>query len=70
MLDPSIREQLTTHFSSLSSKLTFALFASEHPKQAELRELLSDVVSTSPKLGLAEIPEQVTGVCFDLLLRS
>ncbi len=67
MLDPSIREQLTTHFSSLSSKLTFALFASEHPKQAELRELLSDVVSTSPKLGLAEIPEQVTGVCFDLL---
>jgi alkyl hydroperoxide reductase subunit F len=67
MLDQGIREQLTTHFATLSSSLTLALYRSEHPKQDELRELLTDLASCSPKLSLADVAETVTGVQFDLL---
>jgi alkyl hydroperoxide reductase subunit F len=67
MLDQGIKDQLEAHFATLSSDLTLALYASKHPKQAELRELLSDVASCSGKITLRDDPERVTGVQFDLL---
>jgi alkyl hydroperoxide reductase subunit F len=67
MLDQGIKDQLQTHFATLSSHLTLALFSSTHAKQAELRELLGDVASCSDKIALVDRPEQVDGVQFDLL---
>jgi len=67
MLDQSIQEQLRSHFATLSSSLTMALFKSDHPKQAELRELLADVAACSDKLALTEVVGSVTGVQFDIL---
>jgi alkyl hydroperoxide reductase subunit F len=67
MLDQSIKDQLTTHFAALSSSLTLALFRSDHPKQAELRELLADVAACSPKITLGEVAATVEGVQFDIL---
>ncbi len=40
MLDQGIKDQLKTHFATLSSSLTLALYRSKSPKQDELRELL------------------------------
>jgi alkyl hydroperoxide reductase subunit F len=67
MLDQGIKDQLHTHFATLSSDLTLSLFASTHAKQAELRELLADVASCSDKITLVDRPEVVDGVQFDLL---
>ena len=67
MLDQSIRDQLTTHFSGLSSSLSFALYQSEHPKQNELRQLLTEVAACGEKLALVEVDETIAGVRFDLL---
>ena len=67
MLDQGIKDQLQTHFATLSSRLTLALFASTHAKQQELRELLADVASCSDKITLVDRPEPVDGVQFDLL---
>jgi len=67
MLDQGIKDQLTTHFATLSSSLTLSLFAGDSPKQQELRELLADVASCSPKIALVEVAEAVPGVQFDIL---
>ncbi len=67
MLDQGIKDQLTTHFATLSSSLTLALYHGTNPKQPELRELLAEVASCSDKIILAELPEDVTGVQFDVL---
>jgi NADH-dependent peroxiredoxin subunit F len=67
MLDQSIKDQLATHFATLSTSLTLALFRSDHPKQAELRELLADLAACGDKLGLTEVAETVAGVQFDIL---
>jgi alkyl hydroperoxide reductase subunit F len=67
MLDQGIREQLTTHFATLSSSLTLALYAGDHPKREELRELLADVAGCSEKITLVEVDETVPGVQFDVL---
>ena len=67
MLDQGIREQLTSHFATLSSSLTLALYAGDHPKREELRELLADVAGCSEKITLVEVDEAVPGVQFDVL---
>jgi alkyl hydroperoxide reductase subunit F len=67
MLDQTILDQLQAHFSSLSTDIAFSLYESQNPKQAELRELLSDLVSCSSKLSLTLNSEAVSGVAFDLL---
>ena len=67
MLDQGIKDQLATHFATLTSSLTLALYAGDGPKQAELRELLADVASSSGKLNLKEVGEGVAGVQFDIL---
>jgi alkyl hydroperoxide reductase subunit F len=67
MLDPSIKDQLKTHFATLTSSLTLALYRSINPKQAEVRELLAEVASCSDKITLSEVAEEVSGVQFDIL---
>src|SRR5450759_657311 len=67
MLDQGIKDQLSTHFATLSSSLTLALSRGDHSKQDELRELLADVASCSDKLTLDDVAEPVTGVQFDIL---
>jgi len=67
VLDQAILEQLTGHFSTLSSQITLALSPSQHQKQSELRTLLSALVSTSPKLVLREQGPEVREVRFDIL---
>lgn len=66
MLDSSIKDQLRDHFAKLSSRLSLMLFASDHPKQAELKDLLAEVASCSDKIALVELPERVPGVQFDI----
>jgi alkyl hydroperoxide reductase subunit F len=67
MLEQAIKDQLRTHFADLSATVTLALFPSEHPKQAELRELLEDVASCGDKVLLTEVAETVATVQFDVL---
>ena len=67
MLDQGIKDQLKTHFATLSSSLTLALFRSASPKQDELRELLAEVASCSDKIAFSELADVVTGVQFDIL---
>jgi alkyl hydroperoxide reductase subunit F len=66
MLDPDIKAQLQTHFASLAANISFAVFASDHEKQSELKELLGDVASCSDKLRVTELTETVQGIQFDL----
>jgi alkyl hydroperoxide reductase subunit F len=67
MLDSAIVEQLKTHFASLEGSYTFVLSPSQHPKQAELRELLTALVEVSPKLELREEGQPTNEVRFELL---
>jgi alkyl hydroperoxide reductase subunit F len=67
MLDQGIKDQLKTHFATLSSSLTLALYRSANPKQDELRELLVEVASCSDKIAFGELADEVTGVQFDIL---
>lgn len=67
MLDQGIKDQLKTHFATLSSSLALALYRGASPKQDELRELLADVASCSDKITLTELNDPVSGVQFDLL---
>jgi NADH-dependent peroxiredoxin subunit F len=66
MLSPALLAQLHTHFSSLESYISLALYQSEHPKQEELRAMLSSVVSTSPHLNLLELEDTSPRVRFEL----
>jgi alkyl hydroperoxide reductase subunit F len=67
MLDQAIKDQLRPHFADLSATITLALYRSENAKQAELRELLTEVASCGDKLAFTEVAETVTGVQFDIL---
>jgi alkyl hydroperoxide reductase subunit F len=67
MLDSAILEQLKTHFSTLEAEISFALYPSQHAKQAELRSLLESLATTSPKLSVVERETEVKDVRFDLL---
>jgi alkyl hydroperoxide reductase subunit F len=68
MLDPAIKDQLSSHFSKLSSSITLSLYRGDNAaKQAELHELLADVASCSDNITLAESAEAAAGVQFDIL---
>jgi NADH-dependent peroxiredoxin subunit F len=67
MLDQDLKNQLKDYFAKISSAVGLALYQSDHAKQAELRELLSDVASCGENLSLIELPEQVATVQFDIL---
>jgi NADH-dependent peroxiredoxin subunit F len=67
MLDQSIKDQLRTHFAALSRPLTLALWKSDHPKQAELRELLVEVASCSDRIAVSDVADTVPGLRVDLL---
>jgi len=67
MLDSAILEQLRTHFANLGSDYSFVLSPSEHPKQQELRELLGQLSSVSPKLKVVEQGPSNLGVQFEIL---
>jgi NADH-dependent peroxiredoxin subunit F len=67
MLDATILEQLAGHFSSLENEFTFALCPSQHEKQAELRTLLEELATTSPKIHVVESGSEVKEVRFDIL---
>ena len=66
MLDASILEQLKSHFANLKADFSFRLYKSEHPKQSELKEMLIQLTSTSPKISLDEAQDEVKGLRFDL----
>jgi NADH-dependent peroxiredoxin subunit F len=67
MLDQGIKDQLRTHFADLSATVTLALFASDHPKQAELREMLVEIASCGDKVAFTELAQSTSGVQFDVL---
>jgi alkyl hydroperoxide reductase subunit F len=54
MLDASLTAQLTTLLAPLQAELTLALSPSQHQKQGELRAMLDDVASTSPRVSVRE----------------
>jgi alkyl hydroperoxide reductase subunit F len=70
MLDSAIIEQLKTHFANLEAQYAFALSPSQHPKQAELRELLESLATVSPKLSVVERGLTVKDVRFEVLKNS
>ncbi len=69
MLDDAILDQLRTHFAGLSAELTFVASPSDHPKQAELIDLLRKLASASPKLRVVIEGPSTPGVQF-LLVRD
>ena len=70
MLDASILEQLKSHFANLKADFSFRLYKSEHPKQSELKEMLIQLTSTSPKISLDEAQDEVKGLRFDLYINQ
>ncbi|BDU75561.1 alkyl hydroperoxide reductase subunit F [Mesoterricola sediminis] len=54
MLDQDIRQQLTTLFASLEHTLQLRIGAGDHPKGAELREMLADVAACGPRIQVEE----------------
>ncbi len=54
MLKPGILEQLKEHFRTLEKDLVLVYDASDHEKQKELVEMLSDVASTSDRISVRE----------------
>jgi len=66
MLDQAIIEQVTGIFAQLKNEYTFQIQVAEnHPKKTELTELLSEVVSTSPKLKMENKSSE--GFSFEIL---
>lgn len=52
MLDAAIREQLESVFAKLEGSVEFVYEPSEHSSQPELKEFLSDIAATSPRLAV------------------
>ena len=52
MLDKNLVEQLKPHFSTIESRIEFALHSSGHPKQNELEDMLSSIVALSDNLSI------------------
>ena len=52
MLDKELVEQLKPHFAKIESKIGFAVRASVHDKQAELREMLDAMAALSENLSV------------------
>lgn len=59
MLDPQMKEQLQTVFSSLENEIELVYKNSSHADQASLLELLNDVASTSSKIKLRSFDSSV-----------
>lgn len=66
-MDPTILQQLKTHFEGLKSQFCLVLSPSSHPKQNELRTMLEELATTSPRLRLVERGAEVTDIRFELL---
>ncbi|MGE4488199.1 MAG: alkyl hydroperoxide reductase subunit F [Kiritimatiellales bacterium] len=56
MLDPSVKEQLTTVFAGLEAGYRLLVEAENHPAGEELLGMLRDVASTSEKISIEELP--------------
>lgn len=54
MIEQSMLDAVKQYMASLQQPVTLVLKTGEHPKHSELKEFLSDVVSTSDKLSLLE----------------
>lgn len=67
MLDATLLSQLKDLFSGLDAEITLALRPSQHPRQGELRELLEQVASTSPRIRVVEQGEAAEAPQFGLL---
>ncbi len=67
MIDPSMLAQLKDLFSSLQSEYVLLLQPSPSDRQQELREMLQDVASASPRLRVVEQGKPTESVQFDLL---
>jgi NADH-dependent peroxiredoxin subunit F len=67
MLDAAIQQQLADHFAKLEGEFTLAVSPSLHEKQADLRALLEDLATTSPKIQVVESGSEVKEVRFDIL---
>lgn len=52
MLDSAIKEQLQSVFSKLEGRIEFVYEPSQHSSQTELVEFLTDIASTSDRLGV------------------
>lgn len=67
MLDSAIKEQLKTVFASLEREVVLSARPSGHQKQAELRELLSEVAEASPRISAREEGEAAAVPTFEVL---
>ena len=67
MLDPAIIAQLKDAFAALESEFSLVLQPSSSPNQDELRTLLEQVASASPKIHVVEQGKESDAVQFDLL---
>lgn len=66
MLDEATIDQLRSVFASLQHEYQLVLSPSNHPKQADLRELAEALAGTSPKLHVVEAGAPVAGVRLEL----
>ncbi len=67
MLDSTILDQLKDVYAALDAEFTFVLQPSSSEHQAELRTLLEQIASVSPKLRLVEQGKPSDAVDFELL---
>lgn len=58
MLDSEIMQQLKTVFADLQRPTELAFAASDHPKQDELQQMLTQISDTSAMLELVSLPER------------
>ena len=67
MLDNDIIEQLKQYFADLEPQITLAMADSQHPKQIELRDMLTAIANTSTKIKLETTHERSDIPAFKIL---
>ena len=67
MLDSAMIEQLKSVFSKLEQPVVLRMMKSSHPQQPELREMLTEVASTSERLSLEESSRLSESPSFELV---
>ena len=70
MLDQNILEALKQHFNTLTQTVRLRLYKSNHSKQTELKIMLEQLSSCSPKLLLEELDQSVDVVQFDVAVEE
>ncbi|BDU74523.1 alkyl hydroperoxide reductase subunit F [Mesoterricola silvestris] len=65
MLDPGIRQQLTQLFANLDGAFELRLEGGDHPRRAELRDLLAEVAGAGPRIALGDA-DGTSGIRFEL----